>query len=77
MDAAEDKFPFLRDGIAQIAFVVKNLEETVRRYWEIFGIGPWHFYTYGKPLVRKMSYQGKTSEYSMPAPDQERFSPLL
>ena len=31
----------------------------------MFGIDDWHFYTYGKPLVRSMTYQGQPSEYKM------------
>ena len=57
--------PFLTKGIAQVAFVVRDLEAAVEKYWKIFGIGPWHFYTYGKPLVKKMSYRGKPADYEM------------
>jgi hypothetical protein len=57
--------PFLQNGVAQVALVVENLDETVESYWRLFGIGPWHFYTYGKPLVKRMSYRGKESEYRM------------
>jgi hypothetical protein len=38
--------PFLKNGVAQIAFVVKDLDSTVEAYWKNFGIGPWHYYTY-------------------------------
>jgi hypothetical protein len=57
--------PFLQNGIAQVALVVKDLDKTVENYWRYFGIGPWHFYTYGKPLVKKMSYHGKPARYKM------------
>jgi len=57
--------PFLQKGVAQIALVVKDLDKTVENYWKLFGIGPWHFYTYGKPLVKKMSYHGDPAEYKM------------
>ncbi|HLO15059.1 MAG TPA: VOC family protein [Anaerolineales bacterium] len=57
--------PFLKSGIAQIAILVKDLEETVQNYWSMFGIGPWHFYTYAKPLVKQMSYHGHPAEYKM------------
>ena len=57
--------PFLKSGIAQIAILVKDLEETVKNYWTMFGIGPWHFYTYAKPLVKQMSYYGHPAEYKM------------
>jgi catechol 2,3-dioxygenase-like lactoylglutathione lyase family enzyme len=57
--------PFLKNGIAQVAIVVKDLDATVENYWNQFGIGPWQFYTYAKPLVREMSYRGRPAEYSM------------
>jgi len=62
-NSGKGKLPFLKNGIAQIAFVVKDLEETVKNYWKYFGIGPWHFYTYGDPLVKRMSYKGKPTQY--------------
>lgn len=56
---------FLEKGVAQIAFVVKDLDRTVENYHKLFGIGPWHFYTYGKPLVPRMTRNGKPAEYTM------------
>ena len=63
--AAKRKLPFLDKGVAQIAFVVKNLEETVERYWERFGMGPWHFYTYRRPFVPRMTRNGQPADYAM------------
>jgi methylmalonyl-CoA/ethylmalonyl-CoA epimerase len=63
--AARMRLPFLDGGIAQIAFVVEDLDRTVEMYHATFGIGPWHFYTYGLPLVKQMSYYGKPVEYKM------------
>jgi catechol 2,3-dioxygenase-like lactoylglutathione lyase family enzyme len=57
--------PFLANGIAQIAFVVEDLDRTVEEYHRAFGIGPWHFYTYAKPLVKHMSYRGQPADYRM------------
>lgn len=51
--------PFLNNGVAQVAMVVKDLDKTVEMYWKVFGIGPWQFYTYGQPLVQNASYHGK------------------
>jgi methylmalonyl-CoA/ethylmalonyl-CoA epimerase len=62
---SDDPLPFLRNGIAQVALVVEDLDKAVENYWKLFGIGPWHFYTYGKPLVKRMSYHGQPSEYKM------------
>ena len=59
------KLTFLQNGVAQVALIVKDLDKTVENYWHFFGIGPWHFYTYGKPLVKKMSYHGEPAEYKM------------
>jgi methylmalonyl-CoA/ethylmalonyl-CoA epimerase len=64
-DASDKKLTFFDRGIAQVAIVVPNLEEAVENYWKLFGIGDWHFYTYGQPLVKRMSYRGKPSEYKM------------
>lgn len=57
--------PFLKDGVAQIGILVKDLEEAVKNYWELFGVGPWRIYTYGKPLVKAMTYMGKPAIYHM------------
>ncbi len=56
---------FLRNGVAQLGFVVKDLDAAVEQYWKLFGVGPWHFYTYGAPLLKKMSYRGKKVDYRM------------
>lgn len=57
--------PFLKTGVAQVAILVKDLDRTVENYWTQFGIGPWHFYTYGRPLVKQMSYHGQPADYQM------------
>jgi methylmalonyl-CoA/ethylmalonyl-CoA epimerase len=57
--------PFLQNGVAQVGLIVEDLDTAVETYWRSFGIGPWHFYTYGKPLVKRMTYRGQPGEYSM------------
>ena len=57
--------PFLEKGVAQVGFVVQDLDATVEHWVKMFGIGPWHFYTYGAPLVKRMSYHGRPVEYRM------------
>ena len=59
------RLSFLDNGVAQIAYVVKDLDEIVKNYYEYFGIGPWHFYTYEKPFVKDMTRDGKPADYSM------------
>jgi len=57
--------PFLKRGIAQVAIIVPDLDRAVEQYHHLFGIGPWHLYTYGKPLVKRMTRHGRPSEYRM------------
>ncbi|MBE0535720.1 MAG: VOC family protein [Phycisphaerae bacterium] len=57
--------PFQINEVAQICIIVPDLDAAVENYWKIFGVGPWHFYTYGKPLVKRMTRHGKPTEYKM------------
>jgi catechol 2,3-dioxygenase-like lactoylglutathione lyase family enzyme len=59
------RLSFLDKGVAQIAFIVPDLEAAVENYHEMFGISDWHFYTYAKPMVSKMSYRGRPADYRM------------
>ncbi len=59
------ELPFLRNGVTQVALVVPDLDKVVEMYWKMFGIGPRHIYTYGKPLVKTMTYHGAPAEYKM------------
>ena len=51
--------------INQVALVVEDLDEAVRRYWDRFGVGPWRIYTYQRPLVKEMTYRGRPHDYRM------------
>lgn len=55
---------FLNQGIDQIAIVVEDLDHTVQNYWTTFGIGPWHFYTYQRPLLNMIRYYGKDVDHA-------------
>ena len=61
----EGKLPFLDQGVAQIGIIVPDLDRAMESYTKRFGIGPWHVYTYGKPLVKRMTFRGEETEYSM------------
>lgn len=65
MSEGPRRLPFLEKGVAQVALVVKSLEAAVEEYWTRFGIGPWHFYTYERPLVRTMTRNGSPADYAM------------
>jgi methylmalonyl-CoA/ethylmalonyl-CoA epimerase len=58
------KFDYLKKGIGQVAILVPDLEKAVKAYWDQFGIGPWQFFTYQAPLLKKMSYRGKPGDYA-------------
>ena len=61
----EHQPPFPAGDLAQVCIVVPDLEKAVKNFYHIFGIGPWHYYTYGKPLVKRMTRKGKPTEYKM------------
>ncbi len=65
MNKANPQAPFPISNIAQICVIVPDLDEAVENYWKVFGIGPWTFYTYGKPLVKRMTRLGRPCEYRM------------
>jgi methylmalonyl-CoA/ethylmalonyl-CoA epimerase len=51
--------------VLQIGVVVKDLQEAMERYWNIFGIGPWNIYTFEPPFVSNTTLRGKPSPYTM------------
>lgn len=57
--------PFFKNGLHQIGIIVEDIDTAVETYHKLLGIGPWVFYTYGAPLVKKMSYRGRPGNYKM------------
>lgn len=51
--------------VLQVGVVVKDLQKAMERYWNIFGIGPWHVYTFQPPAVTNMTLRGKPVVYTM------------
>lgn len=56
---------YAQQGMTQIAILVEDLEHSVCRYQKLFGIEPWHFYTYKKPLLKFATYHGRPASYAM------------
>ena len=54
-------FPVKR--INQISIVVHDLEAAMRQHCLALGTGPWIVYTFASPLVRDMTYRGRSQEY--------------
>ena len=56
-----EKTPGVRK-IIQIAHVVKDIEKTMKKYYEILDIGPWSVYTFAPPGLRECTFKGKPSD---------------
>jgi hypothetical protein len=57
--------PIKLGEITQVGLVVKDLQESMERYWKLLGIGPWNIYTYAPPMLRDATVRGKRVDYSM------------
>ncbi|WP_456398831.1 hypothetical protein, partial [Palaeococcus sp. (in: euryarchaeotes)] len=51
--------------VLQVAVVVKNLDETVRKYADEYGIGPWAIYDFNPETVKDMIIRDKREDYAM------------
>ncbi len=65
LEGKDSLLPFLARGITQVAWVVEDLDKSVKEFYEKFGIGPWHYYRYGSPLLKMMRRRGKDTSYCM------------
>ena len=52
-------------AIAQVGIVVKNLEEVMKNYWNILGIGPWDILEVVPPAFRHQTYHGKSGDFTI------------
>lgn len=52
-------------SVDQVAVVVRDLDASVKRYVEEFGIGPWSVYTFSPDWIQGMTFRGKEQGYSM------------
>jgi hypothetical protein len=59
------QLPFLQNGVAQVGVLVEDLDRAVETYWKVGRIGPWHIYTYQRPLIKTMHYRGQPANYKM------------
>lgn len=55
----------LFNRVAQIGLVVRNAEETAKRCWEQFGMGPWTFRTFQPSNVGDMTVRGQRVDHAM------------
>jgi catechol 2,3-dioxygenase-like lactoylglutathione lyase family enzyme len=52
-------------SVDQVAVVVRDLDEAMRRYSEKLGIAPWSVYTFTSDWIRDMTFRGREQPYSM------------
>ncbi|WP_166397576.1 VOC family protein [Rubrobacter marinus] len=52
-------------SVDQVAVVVRDLDASMKRYVEEFGIGPWRVYTFSPDWIKGMTFRGEEQGYSM------------
>jgi hypothetical protein len=50
--------------VRQVAFVVSDLEQAMRKWWALLDIGPWRAYTLGPPRLQEMTLRGRLVTFS-------------
>lgn len=50
--------------VVQVAMVVRDIDATVKRYWEDLGIGPWRINTLSPSNTPNMTYRGKPVKHA-------------
>jgi methylmalonyl-CoA/ethylmalonyl-CoA epimerase len=51
-------------NVLQVAVVVRDLEASMRTYWEDYGIGPWEVYEFNPDTLDEMTRDGEPAEYA-------------
>ena len=51
-------------GIKQIALVVRDLDASMRAYWDLLRMGPWNAYTLTPEILKDMHYRGEPGHFS-------------
>ncbi len=58
------KKPVFTD-VLQVAVVVKNLDASMKKYYDEYGLGPWTVYEFNKDSVQDMIIRDKKVNYAM------------
>lgn len=61
-DPPEPADPPLFTGVSEIILVVRDLEASMKRQWEEFGIGPWQIWTFDAQSTRGLTMHGEPSD---------------
>ena len=57
--------PALIKEIKQIGVIVGDLQESMKRYWKLFSIGPWNVHTFAPPYLSGTTLRGKPAKYTI------------
>jgi hypothetical protein len=58
-------FPFFKNGITQVGWIVNDIDRAVENFYRLTNIGPWHFYSYGPKMLTMMRRNGIDTEFEM------------
>jgi len=58
-------FPFLKNGITQVGWIVDNIDKAVANFYRLTNIGPWQFFSYGPKILKTMRRNGVDTEFEM------------
>ena len=65
-DAKKPETEVVFNNITQIGIVVKDLNQAMKKYWDLFGIGPWRVHTYAPQTgLTNMKIRGREEPYGM------------
>ena len=54
-----------KDGsVIQVAWIIRDLEASMKRHWEVCGIGPWDIYPFDAGEVADFMYRGRPATHS-------------
>ncbi len=51
--------------LLQVGIVVKDLDASMKKYWEVSGIGPWNVYSYDGSNLMNLKVHGERKDFAM------------
>jgi catechol 2,3-dioxygenase-like lactoylglutathione lyase family enzyme len=52
-------------GVRQVALVVRDLDASIRAWWDLLRIGPWNAYTLSPDILQDMRYHGRPARFGL------------
>ena len=54
----------IEGSVIQVAWIVRDLQASMRRHWEVCGIGPWDIYPFDATQVQDFVYRGRPATHT-------------